>query len=508
MAISFQPIHANNDPLSGGFEALAQARRDEQARQEMLARNLLAQRSADREELNSAANRDYLSAQQSHLRAQEEATKQLRDQQQSQFRIDAIKKANALLQSRDETERGLGLQMLQEIGAEFVPNEQAPDMQAPMPMGAPQPMPLNPPQPLAGGGPPNDASEFDHNQGYNFDGAPPQSMAPMAPQNPQAPHAMPNTAPAEAPQNIAPPKPQYGETLRYRINGGPLQTILSADAAEALNRQRRAKEAEAFSSEMQSSDSYGKYIKDLKGLIASGAIKSREDAAAHLEKMRATDASIERARLAGQNYGIITPDKAHDNLTQDANSAHNLLNQELNREDYRGQVEDLRDTRKLIDMISSDNVAAQKAALGVWAKQASGPGAVQQSERNEFVNTVGGKSEQVRKWASEWIAGGEVPPRMRAIFGAAARDIIMKRQLENLQGLRENIRSMFANHPNPTMHAYSDWAAERIANQFLPPTPKKSTRPARDALGKPAPPEAAAAPVKSGGVLDEVGGGF
>jgi len=183
----------------------------------------------------------------------------------------------------------------------------------------------------------------------------------------------------------------------------------------------------------------------------------------HLE-----DEANRNRRAASVGTRPIRPGEREDNDRQLATAAQALLRDELNREDYKDQLTEVRNTQKMLDMLQSENPAAQKMALGIWAKEASGPGAVQQSERNEFVNTVGGYGEKFKKAALQYLSNGEVPEEMRAIFADAARNVRMKRQMETLGGIRESVRSMFATHPNAAYHAYADWAADRVASTVLP----------------------------------------
>jgi hypothetical protein len=175
--------------------------------------------------------------------------------------------------------------------------------------------------------------------------------------------------------------------------------------------------------------------------------------------------SNRRASMAGARPP--GPDKVTDNNRQLAQAAAALLTQELNREDYKEQLSGVRDTQKMITMLQSKNPAAQKMALGIWAKQASGPGAVQQSERDEFVNTVGGYDEKLKKAALQFFSDGQAPPEQLAIFADAAKNLTLRRQTENLRSVRDSIRDTFASHPNPDFQQYADWAANRVGSSIL-----------------------------------------
>ncbi len=200
-----------------------------------------------------------------------------------------------------------------------------------------------------------------------------------------------------------------------------------------------------------------------------------EDSWVHKDQQldKTLSSAEERARIVASRpragSGGPTP---HQKTQEDqalANSAHNLLNQELQREDYRELVTQARETSKMIDMLSSSNPAAHKMALGIWAKQASGPGAVQQSEREEFVRTVGGKDQSLRQMALNWLSSGEAPEAQRRIFLDAANNIIQRRQMATLGTLQDSVRDTYATHPNAGYHGYAEWAASRVAPTVLGP---------------------------------------
>lgn len=195
--------------------------------------------------------------------------------------------------------------------------------------------------------------------------------------------------------------------------------------------------------------------------------KSMEDMFNWALKLRGLDIQEMNAKRPRAG-GAITPSQHADDVRADAQLANTMLTAHLGREDYKPTLVALRETKVLLDGLESNNAAAQRRSLGIWAKQASGPGAVQQSERDEFVNTVGGKDMALRKKAMEFLSGGEVPPEQLAIFADAVKNITMKRQMETMAGIQDDTRNLYLNHPDPKMQAYADWAAGRVAAQFLP----------------------------------------
>lgn len=185
------------------------------------------------------------------------------------------------------------------------------------------------------------------------------------------------------------------------------------------------------------------------------------------EKNRAISAQRVAKIGKGGGKGGIKPAQQADDDRALATSAHTFLGQQLAREDYKELTTSVRNTQKTIDYLKSDNPALHKLALGVWAKEASGPGSVQQAEREEFVNTVGGKDESIKKMALTWLSGGEVPEAQRKIFSEAATGIILRRQTQTLNDVRAEVYDSFATHPNPAYHQYADWAANRVGSYLL-----------------------------------------
>jgi len=249
----------------------------------------------------------------------------------------------------------------------------------------------------------------------------------------------------------------------------PAGKILDYDPQE----QRQAKELRASADATRVSGALGP---EMGAAYAERLIKagmSPEDAAkmavGRVQHLEDQDNTNKRARMAAARAGAAKSDRKIDDDRQQATAAAALLNQELGRENYKDIVGQYRDTQKMLDNLKSDNAAAQKLALGIWAKQASGPGAVQQAEREEFVNTVGGKTMAIRKAAMAWLDGGKVPPEQLKIFSAAARNIIQRRQVQTLEGIKEGVRDMFATHPNDAFHGYADWGANRVASSILGP---------------------------------------
>lgn len=189
-------------------------------------------------------------------------------------------------------------------------------------------------------------------------------------------------------------------------------------------------------------------------------------AAAAAEKEKDRELRLQIAKMthrggAGGGDGL-KPDQRLDNDRQTGAEARQLLNTVQTRSDYTRRLNDYRDSVGMLKGLESDNPAEQRAALGTWAKQKSGPGAVQQAERNEFVNVVGGKNVQLRKWLNEWAGGGEVPPEQTAIFADAVRKYELHRQQENLGAIRRTVSNAFGKHPNPALRPYEQWATGQI----------------------------------------------
>lgn len=201
---------------------------------------------------------------------------------------------------------------------------------------------------------------------------------------------------------------------------------------------------------------------------AKAAKLSGKDSLEYLEKERNRNAANLRAAMQARAGMGIKPSQAADDARADSTLANTILNQSLTREDYRDVLTNARDTKLMLEGLESDNPAAQKRSLGIWAKQASGPGAVQQSERDEFVNMIGGMDEKLKASALRWLSSGEAPPEQRKIFAEAAKNIIQRRQQETLQTIQQDVAGQFARHPNPRMRAYSDWAADSLSSEFLP----------------------------------------
>jgi hypothetical protein len=173
----------------------------------------------------------------------------------------------------------------------------------------------------------------------------------------------------------------------------------------------------------------------------------------------------------------LTTAQAADDTRANSAAASALLNQELAKEDYKEQRKALNDSQKLAEQLSSDNPAAQRAALGTWAKLAAGPGTVQQGERDEFVNKVGGKNMQVKKWANEWLNGGRVPEEQKAIFEDAVKNIVIGGYTRRLADIQKGVRTAYETHPDPKMRGYADWATGRVAPGVLPSQQQGAKKP-------------------------------
>lgn len=284
----------------------------------------------------------------------------------------------------------------------------------------------------------------------------------------------PPQAQALMPQMAAEPTAEE-RASRYKIHG-PAGKVLDYSPYDAQQAEARAaaesrQRVETAAGGLQLP--HGSRIAPVAGALAELGEKPDEALAKGIGSAQTAEIqgnTDRRAALSAARAGTakpITPGQKFDDEMKATTTAHSLLTAELNREDYKDILSGARDTQKMLDNLESNNPAAHKLATGIWAKQASGPGAVQQSEREEFVNTVGGKDESLKKLALQWLGGGRVPEGQRKIFADAARNIIMRRQAQTLGEIRENIHGTFATHPNAAMHPYADWAADLVAPSII-----------------------------------------
>lgn len=214
----------------------------------------------------------------------------------------------------------------------------------------------------------------------------------------------------------------------------------------------------------------GDMVEKRQAAKAAATAKAEAEARANTEWERRnsiTSKQMDRRAVLGAGRPLTLAQSADDARANSA-AASALLTQELAKEDYKEQRKALGDSEKLAEQLSSDNPAAQRAALGTWAKLAAGPGTVQASERDEFVNLVGGKGMQAQRWANEWLNGGRVPEEQKRIFEEAVKDIVISGYKKRLGNIQKGVRSAYETHPLPQMRAYADWAADRVAPGVLP----------------------------------------
>lgn len=137
--------------------------------------------------------------------------------------------------------------------------------------------------------------------------------------------------------------------------------------------------------------------------------------------------------------------------------ARNKMNAALNQGEFKTVVESQRTLSQMVGLLKSDNSANHKLAGGLWAKWASGPGAVQQSEREEFMNTIGGKYGSFEKVLKNW-QDGKLPDDQRQILVDAIEQQLMPTTQANYEGVKGAVHAMFANDPNQDIGKYADWA--------------------------------------------------
>lgn len=176
-----------------------------------------------------------------------------------------------------------------------------------------------------------------------------------------------------------------------------------------------------------------------------------------------TQAGLDRrAAMAGTRPRQATPFQGDNFDLRVSSEARQLLKDVQSSTGYGEQLRLYRSSESILSDLTSGNAASQRAALGAWAKDKSGPGAVQQTERNEFVNYVGGRGEAIKKAALEWIGSGKLPETQLPIFIEAVRDFEMKRQRRRLSGIKNSVKKAYMSHPNKNLRQYADWAADQI----------------------------------------------
>lgn len=196
--------------------------------------------------------------------------------------------------------------------------------------------------------------------------------------------------------------------------------------------------------------------------VEAGQLKPR-DAFTRLSAMqgqyRGQDKAAER-RAKGKGTGSTTSGKGSLPFDKEARS---VITGYLNSQGYKKAQEELESADAVLQNLESGNPALQRQALGLIAKEGAGPGTVQQSERDEFVNNVGGKWEGIKKKINEWVAGGAPPDDQIQIFVDAWKKTITARKQRKMREVQQGARSAFERHPNPSMRRYADWGANWIA---------------------------------------------
>lgn len=196
----------------------------------------------------------------------------------------------------------------------------------------------------------------------------------------------------------------------------------------------------------------------------------REDVAALLNAERNRESHERNAMIAG---GRTTARGDQTASIRVAAAADSLLNSVYRRTDYGQESEKFKSTSKMLADFQSGSPALQKTAAGLWAKLASGPGVVTESERNEFVNSIGGIDEQIKKTILKWISDGEIPEDQLGFFVEAIQRFEIPRQRKRLAVIDGIVRGAYSRHPLPEMREYADWAAEQAISKATapPPTP-------------------------------------
>lgn len=204
------------------------------------------------------------------------------------------------------------------------------------------------------------------------------------------------------------------------------------------------------------------------------------------------------AQNKGRNQGPESPANKRYDLAVSA-EARNKMTATLNQAEFKPVIESRRMLTQMLTALRSDNSANHKLAAGLWAKWSSGPGAVQQSERQEFMNTIGGKLGEIEKVLKNW-ADGKLPDDQRQILVEAIEQHLMPTTEANYQAIRNNVHATFANDPNSDVAKYADWA-DRYMDSYSSPSLITPGKQPRQGAPQPAPGRGAgpAAPRAGGG---------
>lgn len=144
------------------------------------------------------------------------------------------------------------------------------------------------------------------------------------------------------------------------------------------------------------------------------------------------------------------------------------INNVLNQGEFKPVVDSYRTLNQMQELLKSDNSANHKLAAGLWAKWASGPGAVQQSEREEFMNTIGGKFGSVEKVMKNWI-DGKLPDDQRQIIVEALERTLIPINEANMGQVMDAVHAAVSNDPNPDIANYGPYA-DTYVNTYTHPS--------------------------------------
>lgn len=471
-------------------DALAQARAEERAREQQQAQMLL-----DRERMG--------------MQRQQHADLQARQKREDY--------EQALLKARELAAAG-DLDGARSLLAPFGSQFQSVEKEKPLPLQLPGSSQAQPPAPMAspampppidmGMAQPIDSEDPSRSLGapvppMSLDSAAPQVPTPQAPGNPlldarkQEVHA--DNVRARTLLSFLDPNGQ-------RVTLDPMAAELQARERSAGIRQRNLADFDAML-KASSDPILAKYAGELRPAIGmsdkpldmnavldhlrtrakddqyAAALAQEKNAAREFDWRKTqfnAEEAMKRARLRAARSGSgLKPSQKIDDDRQLATAASSMLTAELTREDYKAQMASVRNGEQILQALESNNAAAHKKAMGQIAKEGAGPGAVTDSERDEFVRTVGGQDQRIAAMALRWLSDGEAPEGQRKIFADAFRNIYQRKLIDQLGQVREGVRDTFSTHPNPAFHGYADWAANRVAGSVLGRKPTGKTEGAK-----------------------------
>jgi hypothetical protein len=194
-------------------------------------------------------------------------------------------------------------------------------------------------------------------------------------------------------------------------------------------------------------------------------------------------AAMAQAAATGRAAGMRPAEEARIALAA-SNQAQALWNSTYNQQGMTAMIQTLRDMRELHRALASNNPAMHKQAAGLWDKLASGPGAVQASEREEFRKTIGGVWESFRQRYNNVFSQGELPEAQRKLMLKAYEETILPAAESLVTGLRDTFVDPIRDHPLPGVNMYADWATKRFDSimsgaRLAPARPPQQPAPSR-----------------------------